>query len=137
MKALCLASLCLLLNSFAFTEATRTWVQTKYEDYEKGTTHAVAINSDGSLILAPAFSALYTSPSTYIWDLAADAEGNVYAAAGSPARVYKVGPSGKASIIFAAPELQVQTLVVAPNGTIYAGTSPDGKIYKIVRGGAA
>ena len=38
------------------------------------------------------FSALYTSPSTYLWDLASDAEGNIYAAAGSPARVYKITP---------------------------------------------
>ena len=62
--------------------------------------------------LAPAFDALYTSPSTYLWGLAADAQGNAYAAAGSPARVYKLTPDGKASIIFAPQELQVQALVV-------------------------
>ena len=81
--------------------------------------------------------ALYTTPSTYLWDLVADAQGNVYAAAGSPARVYRVTPDGKASIIFAPQELQVQALVVDAVGTIYAATSPDGKVYKIVHGGAA
>jgi sugar lactone lactonase YvrE len=131
------ALFCLCISSLASAESTRTWVQTKYEDFEKGSTHGVAINSDGSLSLAPAFNLLFTSPSTYIWDLAADTEGNVYAAAGSPARVYKVTPSGKASIIFAAQELQVQALAVAPDGTIYAATSPDGKVYKIARGGPA
>ncbi len=127
----------LLLSSVLFAESTRTWVQTKYDDYEKGTAHGVAINSDGSLTLAPAFKDLYTSPSTYIWDAVADAQGNVYAAAGSPARVYKVTPAGKASIIFAAQELEVQALAIAPDGTIYAATSPDGKVYKIVHGGPA
>jgi hypothetical protein len=127
----------LLLSSVLFAESTRTWVQTKYEDYEKGTAHGVAINSDGSLTLAPAFKDLYTSPSTYIWDAVADAQGNVYAAAGSPARVYKVTPAGRASIIFAAQELEVQALAIAPDGTIYAATSPDGKVYKIVHGGPA
>ena len=137
MRFLPLAFCGLLLSSVLFAESTRTWVQTKYEDFEKGTAHGVAINSDGSLTLAPAFKDLFTSPSTYIWDAAADAEGNVYAAAGSPARVYKVTPAGKASIIFAAQELQVQALAIAPDGTIYAATSPDGKVYKIVHGGPA
>ncbi len=133
-----LLALCgLLLSSVLFAQSTRTWEQTKYDDYEKGTAHGVAINSDGSLTLAPAFKDLYTSPSTYIWDAAADLQGNVYTAAGSPARVYKVTPAGKASIIFAAQELEVQALAIAPDGTIYAATSPDGKVYKIVHGGPA
>jgi sugar lactone lactonase YvrE len=130
-----LAIFCLLISSFAAAESTRTWVQTRYEDFEKGSGRGVAINSDGSLTLAPVFNSLYTSPSTYIWDLAADAEGNVYAAAGAPARVYKVTPAGRASIIFAAQELEVQALAIAPDGALYAATSPDGKVYKIVHGG--
>jgi len=132
-----LALFLLLFSSLVAAESTRTWVQTKYDDFEKGSPRDVAINSNGSLTLAPVFTDLFTSPSTYIWDLAADAQGNVYAAAGSPARVYKVTPDGKASIIFAAQELEVQALAVAPDGTLYAATSPDGKVYKIVRGGPA
>src|SRR5208337_4846020 len=132
-----LALLCLLLSAIGWAQGTRTWEQTKYDEFEKGTAHGVAITSDGSLTLAPAFDALYTSPSTYLWSLATDAQGNVYAAAGSPARVYKLTPQGKASIIFAPQELQVQALVVDPSGAIYAATSPDGKVYKIVRGGPA
>ncbi len=137
MKAFRLALLCPLLAAMCWAQGTRTWEQTKYDEFEKGTAHGVAISSDGYLTLAPAFDALYTSPSTYLWSLAADAQGNVYAAAGSPARVYKLAPDGKASIIFAPQELQVQALVVDPGGAIYAATSPDGKVYKIVRGGPA
>ena len=132
-----LALLCPLLAAMGWTQGTRTWEQTKYDEFEKGTSHGVAISSDGSLTLAPAFSALYTSPSTYLWGLAADAQGNAYAAAGSPARVYKLTPDGNASIIFAPQELQVQALVAGPSGAIYAATSPDGKVYKIVHGGPA
>jgi len=132
-----LALLCLLLSEIGWAQGTRTWEQTKYDEFEKGTAHGVAITSDGSLTLAPVFDALYTSPSTYLWSLAADAQGNVYTAAGSPARVYKLTPESKASIIFAPQELQVQALVVDPSGAIYAATSPDGKVYKIVRGGPA
>jgi hypothetical protein len=136
-RLLIVALVCLLLCSIASAQGTRTWEQTKYDDFEKGTARGVAITSDGGLTLAPAFDALYTSPSTYLWGLAADAQGNVYAAAGSPARVYKLAPDGKASIIFAPQELQVQAVVVDAGGAIYAATSPDGKVYKIVRGGPA
>jgi hypothetical protein len=135
MKVLRLALFCPLLAAMCWAQGTRTWEQTKYDEFEKGTSHGVAISSEGTLTLAPAFNALYTSPSTYLWSLAADAQGNAYAAAGSPARVYKLTPDGKASIIFAPEELQVQALVVDPGGAIYAATSPDGKVYKIVRGG--
>src|SRR5271167_498300 len=132
-----LVLLCLSFSISSWAQGTRTWEQTKYDDFEKGTAHGVAISSDGNLALAPLFDALYTSPSTYLWSLACDAQGNVYAAAGSPARVYKLTPEGKASIVFAPQELQVQALVVDNSGAIYAATSPDGKVYKIVRGGSS
>ncbi len=137
MNFLRLALLCPLLLISCWAQSTRTWEQTKYDEFEKGTAHGVAISSDGELTLAPAFTALYTSPSSYLWDIASDAQGNVYAAAGSPARVYKLTPDGKARIIFAPQELQVQALVVDRDGAIYAATSPDGKVYKLVHGGPA
>ncbi len=135
MKFLRLALFSLLLVTAGWAQTTRTWDQTKYDDFEHGTAHGVAISSDGTLTLAPSFNSLYTTPSTYIWDIASDAQGNVYAAAGSPARVYKITPDGKARIIFAPQELQVQAIAVDKGGTIYAATSPDGKVYKIVHGG--
>ena len=128
-------ALFLLLSSFALAEGTRTWQQTKYEDFEKGSSKGVAIRSDGSLELAPTFKSLFTSPSTYIWSIAADNQGNVFAAAGSPARVYRIN-NGKATIVFAPQELQVQSLALAEDGTLFAATSPDGRIYKIIRKGA-
>ncbi|HXM21014.1 MAG TPA: hypothetical protein VN948_07090 [Terriglobales bacterium] len=121
----------LLLLSFVFAEGTRTWEQSKFEDLIKGTTKGVAVRSTGGLELAPAFTALSTTPSTYIWSIAADREGNLYAAAGSPARVYRITPDGKSTVIFEPQELQVQALVVDKSGVIYAATNPDGKVYKI------
>jgi len=137
MKVFPLVLLCLWLPAVCWAQGTRTWEQTKYDEFEKGTAHGVAISSDGNLMLAPSFDSLYTSPSTYLWSLASDTQGNVYAAAGSPARVYKLTPDGKASIIFASQELQVQALVVDSSGVIYAATSPDGKVYRVGRGGAS
>jgi WD40 repeat protein len=119
------------MSAVAFADGTRTWEQSKFEDLTKGTATGVAIRSSGGLELAPSFKLLYATPSTYIWAVAADESGNVYAATGSPARVYRITPDGQATIIFEPQELQVQTLEVGPHGVIYAATAPDGKVYKI------
>jgi len=124
--------LCILLSAaLALAEGTRTWEQSKFDDLTKGTAQGVAIRSTGGLELAPAFKALSTTPSAYVWSIAADAQGNLYAAAGAPARVYRITPEGQSTTIFEPQELQVQALVVDKNGTIYAATNPDGKVYKI------
>jgi hypothetical protein len=121
----------LAFSCLALADGTRTWEQSKFEDLTKGTATGVAIRSSGGLELAPSFKLLYATPSTYIWAVAADDAGNVYAATGSPARVYRIAPDGQATIIFEPKELQVQTLEVGPGGVIYAATAPDGKVYKI------
>ena len=121
----------LLIAQLALGEGTRTWEQSKFDDLIRGTAQGVAIRSTGGLELAPAFKALTTTPSTYIWSIASDAAGNIYAATGAPARVYRITPDGQSSVIFEPPELQVQALVVAPSGLIYAATNPDGKVYRL------
>lgn len=115
----------------AAAQGTRSWEQSKFEDLVKGNATGVAIRSAGGLELAPSFKLLYATPSTYIWAVAADDSGNIYAATGSPARVYRITPDGKSSIIFQPQELQVQALKVGSGGVIYAATAPDGKVYKI------
>ena len=122
---------CAALLATAYAEGTKTWEQSKFEELTKGTAEGVAIRSAGGLELAPAFKMLYATPSTYIWAITADDAGNVYAATGAPARVYRITPGGQASIIFEPQELQVQALQAGAGGVIYAATAPDGKVYKI------
>jgi len=117
--------------STVFAQGTRTWEQSKFDELTKGTAKGVAIRNAGGLELAPTFKSLYATPSTYIWAMTADDSGNVYVAAGAPARVYRITPDGKATIIFEPKELQVQALRTGPGGAIYAATAPDGKVYKI------
>jgi outer membrane protein assembly factor BamB len=133
MKKLCSILFVFALAGLAVAEGTRIWKQSSYEDFERGTTRGVAISSTGQLALAPAFKAIYTSPSTFIWSIASDKDGNVYAATGAPARVYRIAPDGKAAVIFEPKELQVQAIALGKDGAVYAATSPDGKVYKITR----
>ena len=85
----------LALSVCVSAEGTRTWEQSKFDELIKGTANGIAFRSEGGLELAPAFKAIATTPSTYIWALASDAAGNIYAAAGSPARVYLITPGGQ------------------------------------------
>ena len=119
------------LVTAAFAEGTRTWDQSKFDELTKGTAAGVAIRGMGGLELSPTFKSLYATPSTYIWAMAVDEGGNVYVATGAPARVYRITPEGRATIIFEPKELQVQALRTGPGGAIYAATAPDGKVYKI------
>jgi hypothetical protein len=130
-------SLLALFCALAFAEGTRTWEQSKFEDLSKGTTNGVAIRSVGALELAPTFKMLYATPSTYLWSIASEGAGVLYAAAGAPARVYRITADGQATTIFEPAELQVQALVVDKSGAVYASTAPDGKVYKIEHKGSA
>src|SRR6478609_6153904 len=132
-KNLLLIFIVIALVSLAVAEGTRQWKETGYDEFEKGTARGIAIRSTGQIELAPAFKAIYTSPSTFIWSIAADKDGVVYAATGAPGRVYRVTPDGKSTVVFEPKELQVQAIALGQDGAVYAATSPDGKVYKITR----
>ena len=74
------------------------------------------------------------TPSTYIWAVASDSQGNAYVATGSPATVLKVTPAGASTKLFSTKELTVQTVRVGPDGSVYAATVPGGKVYRIKPG---
>ena len=115
----------------SFPQGTQLWKQNRAEDFAKGSSHGVAIRNDGMLTLAPATRLITNSPSTYIWGLASDAQGNALVGAGSPARVYQVATDGKTSTLFEGKELEAQVVLAAPNGDVYFATAPDGRVYRI------
>src|SRR6266404_471420 len=130
-KPAILLSLVLLAATSLLAEGTRTWEQSKYEDFLKGTTHGVAISSVGTLQLAPSFKSVASTPSSAVWAAALGSQGEIYAATGAPARVYRIAPGGQPVAVFQPQELQVQALVVDKNGVLYAATNPDGKVYRV------
>ena len=133
MKKLCIFLFVSFFCTLVCAQGTRVWQESSYEDFERGTAKGVAISSRGTLALAPAFKVIYTSPSTFIWSIAGDKDGTVYAATGAPARVYRIAPDGKGTVIFEPKELQVQAIALGSDGAVYAATSPDGKVYRIAR----
>ena len=115
-------------------QGTRLWVQTRYEEFEKGQPENTAIASRGYLEAGPALRSVLLTPSTYIWDVASDSQGNAYVATGSPATVLKVTPAGASTKLFSTKELTVQAVRVGPDGSVYAATVPGGKVYRIKPG---
>ncbi len=112
-------------------QGTKVWTVSHVEEWEKGRPQGVAIASDGSVAAAPVAALAAASPSTYIWAIASDAAGNVYAATGSPASVLRIASDGKITTLFKTKDLAVQAVRVGPDGSIYAATLPNGKVYRL------
>src|SRR5437879_10171829 len=116
-------------------EHTRRWRQSAYEEFLKGTAHGVALRSDGRLELAPKFSLLADADASYLWSIRLDPKGTLYAAGGSPAKVFRFDSNGKLSVVLDSTDLSAQGIAFDSKGTLYVGTSPDGKVYKVSASG--
>ena len=112
-------------------EHTRRWRQSTYDEFLKGTTHGIAVRSDGRLELAPKFTQLADADASYLWAVKLDSKGTPYTSGGSPAKVFRLDASGKATTVFESSELSAQAIAFDGKGTLYVGTSPDGKVYRV------
>src|SRR5256885_491447 len=118
--------LCLLVSATsALSEHTRTWRQGSYEDFLKGTPHGIAVRSDGRLELAPKFTLVADADASYLLSLRLDAKGALYAAGGSPAKVFRFDGNtqpAKPTIVFESTDLMAQAIAFDPKGTLYVAT---------------
>ena len=90
-----LAPFTLLLAAGLFAGQTKIWTQGDYGDFEKAVLKNISLRSDGLLTLAPRSHELFDTTSAYLWALAQDSKGNLYAGGGTTARLYRVPPDGK------------------------------------------
>jgi len=121
----------LLLGATALAQGTRLWTQSRFDEFEKGTPQGMAISSDGKLRSGPLATEVLTTPSSFVWSVAAGKDGVVYLGTGSPATVLRVTPDGKSSKLFETKALAVQVVRLGPDRALYAATLPDGKVYRI------
>ena len=112
-------------------QGTHLWTQSRIEEFEKGTPQGVALSSDGHLREGPALTEVVTTPSTFIWSVAVDANGTAYVGTASPATVLRVGKDGKPFTLFETRDLSVQVVRLGPDGALYAATLPSGKVYRL------
>jgi hypothetical protein len=114
-------------------QGTHLWTQSQLEEFEKGTPQGVALGSDGHLRQGPGLSDLLTTPSSFVWSVAADKNGAVYLGTGSPAAVLRVGKAKdeKPFTLLETKDVSVQVVRIGPDGALYAATVPGGKVYKL------
>jgi sugar lactone lactonase YvrE len=114
---------------------TQIWSQSDYSDFEKGVIRHLSVRSDGLLTLAPASHELFDTDSAYLWALARDSQGNLYAGGGTGAKLYRISPDGKGKMIAEFEALEIHAIAVDSRDRVYAATSPDGKVYRITGNG--
>ena len=67
----------------------------------------------------------------YIWDLAADPQGNLYAATGPTGQLWKRSADGKWSLLLDSRHAHLLCVAVGPDGSVYAGSDGEGLIYRV------
>jgi outer membrane protein assembly factor BamB len=112
-------------------EHTRTWRQSTYDEFLKGTATGVAVRSDGRLELSPRFKLISDADASYLWSVRVDPKGTMYAAGGSPAKVFRFDASGKPTTAFESTDLATQAIAFDAKGSLYVATTPDGKVYRV------
>src|SRR5437773_4161953 len=126
-----LLSFCLAVAGVLAAGQTHTWTQGDYSDYEKAILKNLSLRSDGRLSLAPKSRELFDTGSPYLWALAQDSKGNLYAGGGTNAKLYRIAPDGKGKLLAELDALEIHAIAVDAKDRVYAATSPDGKIYRI------
>jgi hypothetical protein len=120
---------------------TKTWEQSAMADYEKAVIKGLSLSSDGHLALAPAVKELADPSVTFLWAVARDSKGNIYAGGGglggSKARLIVIDPQGRSKTLAELDGLAVQALAVDRQDRLYAATAPDGKVYRVDASGKA
>jgi hypothetical protein len=128
-------ALAIMIALPAFAGQTRTWTASEYSDFEKGNLKDLSLRSDGLLTLSPEFREIYATSSAYLWALARDSKGNLYAGGGPGAKLYQVSSTGDKKVLAELDGLQIPAIAVDAQDRVYAATSPDAKVYRISRDG--
>ncbi|HET6372733.1 MAG TPA: hypothetical protein VFG76_05470, partial [Candidatus Polarisedimenticolia bacterium] len=122
----------------ALASSSRTWITREADDLQRAHFDGVALASDGSVTLSAKLTTLLDPAQPYLWCLAKDAKGNLYAGGGNDGRVFKIPKGGgQPTVVFDSSELQVHSVAVDSSGRLFAATSPRGAVYMVVEGGAA
>jgi len=124
---------CLLTPVWA--SQTRTWTQSDYAAFEKGNLKNLSLRSDGLVTLAPQFQEIYDTSSAYLWALARDSKGNLYAGGGPGAKLYRLSAGGGKKTVAELDGLQIPAIAIDAQDRVYAATAPDGKVYRVAPDG--
>ncbi len=120
---------------------TETWEQDSMQDFDQGTLRRLSLSSDGRVTVAPRLSEVYDTSLAFLWAVARDSKGTVYAGGGSlggsRARLYSIDARGQGKLLAELDGIAIQAIAIDRQDRVYAATSPDGKVYRIDSNGKA
>ena len=122
---------CFAAASVLFAGQTRTWTQGDFTDYDKAILKNLSLRSDGRLSLAPKSREVFDTGTPYVWAMAQDSKGNLYAGGGTNAKLFRIGADGKGKLLAELDALEIHAVAVDSKDRVYAATAPDGKVYRI------
>jgi sugar lactone lactonase YvrE len=143
-KGAVLAAILLAGALVAHAAQPQFWRIEGARDFLEGETQGLTVDSEGRVRLAPASRVVHDPEAPYVWCLAQDGKGNLFAGTGSEGKVFKIEmpkegakETAKGTVFFDASELEVHALAMGPDGRLYVGSSPDGKVYAVDATGRA
>jgi sugar lactone lactonase YvrE len=118
---------------------TKTWQQGEMADFEKGTLTRLSLASDGRLALAPVVKEIFDPSVAFLWAVARDSKGNLYAGGGglggTKTKLFMVDPRGTSKTLAELEGIAIQAIAIDSRDRVYAATSPDGKVFRIDQSG--
>src|SRR5579864_6829188 len=131
--------LCVFLPLWAVE--TQVWEHSESADFEKGTLRKLSLSSEGRLTPAPVLSEVYDPSIAFLWAVARDSKGNVYAGGGgvggTKSKLIVVNAAGQAKTLAELDGMAIQAIAIDKQDRVYAATSPDGKVYRVDTAGKA
>jgi sugar lactone lactonase YvrE len=125
------------LATLSFAGGPMFWEQSSFRDFQQGKVMGCSIAQEGSITLAPAMKAVYSTDQVLVWSMVKDSQGNLFLGTGHGGKVFKVDLQNQGKLFYTAKELDVFALAVDAGNNLYVGTSPDGKVYKVAPDGSA
>jgi sugar lactone lactonase YvrE len=123
------------VSAAVYAVETKYWQQTEMAEFEKGTLTRLSLSSEGHLTLAPAVTEITDPSVTFLWAIARDSKGNLYAGGGSlsasKAKLIAIAPNGGLRPIADLDGMAIQAIAIDRQDRVYAATTPDGKVYRI------
>ncbi|MDP8990575.1 MAG: hypothetical protein M3N41_10920, partial [Acidobacteriota bacterium] len=106
--------LCVFLPLWAVE--TQVWEHSESADFEKGTLHKLSLSSEGRLMPAPVVRDIYDPSVSFLWAVARDSKGNVYAGGGgvgsSKSKLIVVNAAGQAKTLAELDGMAIQAIAI-------------------------
>lgn len=113
----------------------RYWIHDTAEELLAGETDGVSVLGEGTLRLAPRLDLLAEPEVPYLWDVAAEPDGDrAWVGTGDDGWVLEIA-GGKVREFFQCAAYEVLSVALGPDGNVYAGTAPEGFVYRIGKNG--